>query len=304
MAEHDIIVVGAGPAGLTAGVYGVRGGARVLLLEAGLPGGRVNYTHQVENYPGFQEAVGGMELAERMRAQAERIGVEFESEEVTALEVSDGLPVIGTKKGVRETKAVVIASGSRARALGVPGERRLLGRGVSMCAVCDGSFFRGMSVAVVGGGDSACKEALHLARICDSVHIVHRRDALRAAKVLQERVFSEPKITVHWSRVVKAFEGEERLERLLLASTKGEEDVTLEVAGAFLYVGNLPNAEFVKAPLERDDGGYIVTDERMRTTVERIYAAGDVRAKFLRQVVTAAADGAIAACDALERWME
>ena len=298
----DILIIGGGPAGLAAGVYAVRAGAKPVLFEQQLPGGRVNYTDIVENYPGF-EPTSGMELALKLVQHAQRFGVEIRQEKVERLTVEKGVAV-ETSKGSYEAPCAIIATGTRAKTLGVDGEKELLGRGISLCAVCDGPLYKGKEVVVVGGGDSALTEALFLTRFVERVHLVHRRDEFRGAATLVQRVRNNEKITLHLSRVVKRFESEGgKLKRVVLASTKGEPDQTLEVEGAFLYVGNTPNTEFLEVKLEQDRGGYIVTDERMRTSVERLFAAGDVRAKVLRQIATAVADGAVAAVSAVEEWL-
>jgi len=300
----DILIVGGGPAGLTAGVYALRAGAEPLVFEPMLPGGRINYTDTIENYPGV-DAASGMEFSLKLTQFAQRFGVEIVKEEVNALYAAEDGVHVETSKGKYKAKAAIVASGTRARTLNVEGEKELLGRGISLCAVCDGPLYRDKEVLVVGGGDSALKEALFLANIVRHVHLVHRREQFRGAAMLAQRVRSHPKITLHLARVVKRFEAEGgRLARVVLESRKGEPDEVVEVQGAFLYVGNTPNTEFIKVELEKDGGGFILTDERMRTSHERIYAAGDVRAKALRQVVTAAADGAIAAVSAVEDWLE
>ena len=304
MRKTDVLIVGAGPAGVAAALYAKRAGAETLIVDNGLVGGKVNYTDIIENYPALAEPVSGMEFGEKLRRQLQNLELEVVSDEVKELSIKDGLPIVKTKEEEMTAEVVIIATGCSPKRLNVEGEEKFQGRGISFCAVCDGPLFKEKEVAVVGGGDSACEEALYLARLVKCVHLIHRRNELRAVKVLQERVFSNPKISLHLERIVVRCEGDVRIRRVVLRSTKDGSEETLDVDGVFLYVGNEPNTGFIKVELEKDDAGFIVTDENMRTSVERVYAAGDVRSKSLRQIVTAAADGAIAASDAIKKYLE
>jgi len=304
MGDYEIVVIGAGPAGVAAALYAKRAGAKTVIIDDGLVGGAVNYTDYVENYPGLSKPVSGMEFGNILNEQMERFGAERFNERVEKLFLKDGLPFIKTSISEIVGKVAIIATGCRPKKLNVEGEERFIGRGVSFCAVCDGPLFKDKEVAVIGGGDSACEEAIHLARFAKRVHLIHRRNKLRAFKILIERVSSNPRITLHLERVVSRYEGDIRLRRLVLRSTIDGSEETLEVEGAFLYVGNEPNTGFIECEIKKDENGFIITDDNMLTSVERVYAAGDVRAKPLRQIVTAVSDGAVAASDAVKRYLE
>lgn len=297
---HDIIIVGGGPAGLTAGLYAARAGADVLLLEAGMPGGQASITVNIENYPGFPEGVGGPDLALAMEKQAVQAGMQIRYERVTALSLKGEVKRIDTEEGILEAKAVILAMGAQSRRLGIPGEDGLSGRGVSWCATCDGALYRGKPVAVIGGGNTAVEEALYLAALCPQVHLIHRRDEFRAERVLGERVKADSRIIIHWNSVVESFEGEKRLEALRLKNVRSEQVQALPVSGAFVAIGKLPDTELVADQLTLDESGYIVAGEDTRTSLRGVYAAGDLRIKPLRQVATAVADGAVAATMALQ----
>ncbi|MBC7338666.1 MAG: thioredoxin-disulfide reductase [Firmicutes bacterium] len=302
MAEgvYDVVVLGAGPAGLTAAIYAGRARLDTVVIDHGVPGGQVATTDMVENYPGFPQGVSGAELAGLMNEQAERFGARIEMAEVEGLAREGDLWRVDTSEGPYRARAVIVATGTRPRELGVPGEKEFRGRGISYCATCDGAFFRDKPVVVVGGGDSAVTEAEFLTRFASHVTIVHRRDQLRAARSLQERVLDNPKINVRWNAVVTSFLGEDRLQRVRLRDVKTGTESEVEAEGAFIYVGLLPNTSFLNGVVPLDEGGYLVTDEAMALPVPGLFAAGDVRRKRLRQVATAVGDGAVAAMAAEE----
>ncbi len=300
--KYDVIIIGAGPAGLSAAIYSARGGLKTAIFEKAIVGGQINVTDEVENYPGFEEPISGFELTAKMRAQAERFGTDFFDEEISALGLEGLCKVVETGSGKHRARSVIICTGAHPRLLNVPGEERLTGRGVSYCATCDGALYREKVVAVVGGGDSAIEEALFLTRFAKKVIVIHRRDELRAQKIIQERAFKNPKIEFIWDTVVQEFHGETRIEKLGLVNRKTKEVSMLPIDGAFVYVGILPNNELLESRIELDSAGFVFTDTHMQTNVPGIYAAGDIRHTVLRQVVTAASDGAIAAWSA-EKWI-
>lgn len=295
MEKKELVIIGGGPAGLSAGIYASRAEVETVLLERGVPGGLVMSTHFIENYPGFGEGIGGPELMIEMDKQARRFGLEILSKSVDSIGVTDKGIIIKTSSGDINAGAVIIATGVSHQLLGVKGEAQFTGRGVSYCATCDGAFFRGKSVAVVGGGDAAVEEANFLTRFADKVYIIHRRDELRATKIVQKKAFENPKIDFVWSSVVEEIQGTDTVNTLIVKNVRSNERKPLSVEGAFIYVGNKPNSDLVKDIVNLDQNGFIITDENMMTSSKGIYAAGDVRQKFLRQVVTAVADGAIAA---------
>ncbi len=299
--EHELAVVGGGPGGLTAGIYAARGRLDAILLEAKpLTGGQILLTDVVENYPGFPEPLSGAELVEKMRKQAERFGLQFATAEITNVRAADGKYLLESAKNNYLAKAVIVATGTESRKLGVPGEKDFWGMGVSTCATCDGPLYGDRPVAVVGGGDSAVKEAVYLAKFASKVHVIHRRDKLRAEKIIQEQAFAREKIEFVWDTVVTEVVGDEGLTGLKLKNVKTEEERELAVDCVFLYVGVHPNTDFVKDLVKLDESGLIVTDEDMRTSAPGIFAAGDCRSKTLKQVVTAVGEGAAAAFSAQE----
>ncbi len=292
---YDTLIIGGGPGGLTAGLYAARAGLSVALLEKGLPGGQISTTFRVENYPGFPEGIGGPELGSVIEQQAAHFGVQIVLTEVTGVELGGQIKLVGATNGDYRGWTVIVATGANPAALNVPGEEQLRGKGVSYCATCDGAFFRGKDVAVVGGGDAAVEEALFLTRLARKVTIVHRRDALRATKVAQDRAFADPKIEFRWDTVVDEILGQDEVRGLALRNVKTGARSELAVEGVFIYVGMRPNTQFLGGQLAMDAQGYIITNEEMETNVPGVFAVGDVRRKRLRQVVTAVADGAIAA---------
>lgn len=291
---YDTIIIGAGPAGMTAALYAARGNLKVALLERGIPGGQLNNTADIENYPGFAK-ISGPELADHMFQPLEGFGVEYIFGLVSSVEDQGDHKIVHTDSGDFQTKTVVVATGSAHRSLGVPGEAEYNSRGVSYCAVCDGAFFRGEDILVVGGGDSAVEEALFLTQMGKSVTIVHRRDELRAQKVLQDRAFANEKIRFIWDSVVKEIKGDERKVQSVVLENVKTGMVTEEAFGAvFIYVGLDAVSEFVKDLGITDENGWIPTDKEMKTKVDGIYAVGDIRQKDLRQITTAVGDGAVA----------
>ena len=296
----DIAIIGGGPAGLSAGLYAARGGANVVLFEELFVGGQAANTHQIDNYPGFEAGIAGSELGMKMEQQAARFGLTVRYQAIQKLELSERAHRIHTAKGVEEAKTIILAMGAAPRPLGLPCEAALTGAGISYCATCDGAFFRNRAVAVAGGGDTALSDALYLARFASKVYLIHRRDALRGSAVLQQAVFAEEKIELVWSSVVTELLGDDVLGGLTVEHVQTKETRGLDVAALFVAVGTLPRNALIKETLACDAGGYVITDAAMRTSVPGVYAAGDVRNTPLRQVVTAAADGAVAATQALE----
>ena len=300
---YDVIIIGGGPAGLTAGIYSSRSKLDALLVERGIPGGTMMITERIENYPSLVEPISGPELAESMRLQAERFGLKFETAEVQSLDLSSAEKIVRTTKGDFKSRAVIIAVGAKYRTLNVPGERELSGRGVSYCATCDGWFFRDKKLAVVGGGDTAVEDACYLTKFATEVTIIHRRDKFRAAKMLQDRAFANPQIHVIWDTVVDEIVGDDVVTGLRLRNVKTGKVSELPVDGVFVLIGQDPDTAFLAGQVAVDEAGYILTDEDMHTNVPGVFAAGDARKKSFRQVVTACADGAIAANSA-DKYIE
>ena len=294
---YDTIIIGAGPAGMTAALYAARSNLKVALIEGGLPGGQMNNTSDIENYPGYAN-ISGPELAEKMFEPLENLGVEHLYGFVENIEDHGDVKKVITDDEEFETRTVIVATGSKHRLLGVPGEEELNSRGVSYCAVCDGAFFRDQDLLVVGGGDSAVEEAIFLTQFAKSVTIVHRRDELRAQKVLQDRAFANEKINFIWDSVVKEIKGENRVESVVIENVKTNQVTEHAFGGVFIYVGLDPVSDFTKDLQIQDESGWIVTDDHMKTSVAGVFAVGDVRQKDLRQVTTAVGDGAIAGQEA------
>ena len=294
---YDTIIIGAGPAGMTAALYAARSNLKVALIEGGLPGGQMNNTSDIENYPGYAN-ISGPELAEKMFEPLESLGVEHLYGFVENIEDHGDVKKVITDDEEFETRTVIVATGSKHRLLGVPGEEDLISRGVSYCAVCDGAFFRDQDLLVVGGGDSAVEEAIFLTQFAKSVTIVHRRDELRAQKVLQDRAFANDKINFIWDSVVKEIKGENRVESVVIENVKTNQVTEHAFGGVFIYVGLDPVSDFTKDLQIQDESGWIVTDDHMKTNVAGVFAVGDVRQKDLRQVTTAVGDGAISGQEA------
>lgn len=292
--KYDVIVIGAGPGGLTAGLYASRANLSVLILDRGIYGGQMNNTAEVENYPGFKSILGP-DLAEKMYQGATQFGAEYAYGSVEKVEVNGDLKQVITDSETYEAPVVIIATGSQYRKLGVEGEVEYAGRGVSYCAVCDGAFFKDQPVAVIGGGDSAVEEGVYLAKLASNVNIIHRRDQLRAQKILQERAFANDKIDFTWDTVVTKINGDgQKVTSVSTHNKKTGEDGELKVNGVFIYVGVIPLSEPFKELGITDEQGWIKTDELMQTSLPGVYAIGDVRAKELRQITTAVGDGSIA----------
>lgn len=292
--KYDVIVIGAGPGGLTAGLYASRANLSVLILDRGIYGGQMNNTAEVENYPGFKSILGP-DLAEKMYQGATQFGAEYAYGSVEKVEVNGDLKQVITDSETYEAPVVIIATGSQYRKLGVEGEVEYAGRGVSYCAVCDGAFFKDQPLAVIGGGDSAVKEGGYLAKLASNVNIIHRRDQLRAQKILQERAFANDKIDFTWDTVVTKINGDgQKVTSVSTHNKKTGEDGELKVNGVFIYVGVIPLSEPFKELGITDEQGWIKTDELMQTSLPGVYAIGDVRAKELRQITTAVGDGSIA----------
>lgn len=303
MTTYDVIIIGGGPAGLAAGLYAGRAKLKTLLLEQMLAGGQAATTDLIENYPGAPEGTTGPQLTERMEEQAKKFGVEFLMAQVTGVDLKGREKTVITSEGSYRGKTVIIATGATHKKLGCPGEEEFTGRGVSYCATCDGAFYEDLPVAVVGGGDSAITEALYLTKFASRVYVIHRRDALRATKVVQDKAFAEPKIEFIWNSVVEEIKGGEMVEEVRLKNIKTGTLQDLPVKGVFVYVGLVPNTEFLKGQVKLDERGYIPVTANMETNVPGVFAAGDVTVKLLRQVVTAVGDGATAAV-AAEKYIE
>jgi len=295
---ENLIIIGSGPAGWTAGVYAGRARLSPLLITGSAPGGQMALTSEIENYPGFPQGLSGQELTQLMQQQAERFGTRVQMDEVTAIELSNHPFKVTTYGDEYETKSLIIVTGTSPRKLGVPGEAEFRGRGISYCATCDGFFYQDRQVVVVGGGDSALEEAIFLTRFVTQVHVVHRRNRLRAEKVFQERAFRNEKIEFVWDSVITEILGEGKVAGVRLKNVKTEEESTLEADGVFIYVGVIPNTGFLGGQLELDDRGYIVTNRQCHTSMPGVFAAGDVQERVLKQVSTAVGSGAMAAMEA------
>lgn len=301
---RNVIVLGAGPAGLTAAIYATRAGLSPLVFEGAEAGGQLMLTTEVENYPGFADPILGPDLIAGMRAQAQRVGAEFLSEDAAQVDLSRRPFRITSQGGeAYETRALIIATGAKAKLLGLPGEQRLMGRGVSTCATCDGFFFRDRNVIVVGGGDTAMEEALYLSKLTKSVTVVHRRDQLRASKILQQRAMSNPKISFVWNHTVADIVGDGKVSGVKLRDLRTDRLVERPIDGVFVAIGHMPNTGLFRGQLAIDDNGYIIRAHRSATSVEGVFAAGDVHDHTYRQAVTAAGYGCEAAIDA-ERWLQ
>jgi len=304
MDNYQVIIIGGGPAGLTAGLYTSRAHLKTVLLEAMIPSGQAYMAESVENYPGFPDGISGKELIEKFIQQATKFGLEIQQfTKVEKIEVAGEKKIVISGEKRLSTTAIIIASGAQANKLGVPGEEEFTGQGVSYCATCDGAFFEDQEVAVVGGGDTAVEDALYLTRIVRKVFLIHRRDSLRAQKILQNTAFADSKIEFMWDTVVKEIKSKDMERILILENIKNSRQNELAVQGVFIAIGQRVNVDFVQGLVEMDKNGYITTDQNCTTSVPGIFAAGDVRKKGLRQITTAVGDGALAASSA-EKYIE
>ncbi|MFY9263060.1 MAG: thioredoxin-disulfide reductase [Actinomycetaceae bacterium] len=303
---HDVIIVGSGPAGWTAAIYTARAGLKPIVLGGTLePGGALMTTTEVENFPGWPEGIAGPELMEKMQAQAERFGAEMRYEDAVELKLDGEIKTVVTESDTYQAKTVILALGSEYRKLGAPGEAEMSGKGVSYCATCDGFFFRGKEIAVIGGGDSAVTEALFLARFGSTVHVIHRRDELRASKVMADRLLEVDNIKMHWNSVVESVNGDQMLQSLTLRDTVTGETRDLPVNGMFVSIGHVPRTAVLGGQLELDDAGYIEVDSpSAKTSVPGVFACGDVVDSTYQQAITSAGSGAVAALDAEAYLME
>ncbi len=302
---NNVLIIGAGPAGYTAGIYAARANLNPILFEGSTPGGQLTITTDVENYPGFPQGVQGPEMMQLFRQQAERFGTRIVTDVITRVDFSARpYKVWDSRDQLHEAHAVIIATGASALWLGLEAEMRLQGRGVSACATCDGFFFRGKDVVVVGGGDTAMEEANFLANMCNSVTVVHRRDQLRASKIMQQRAFDNPKIKFVWNSAIDEIldHGTEQVKAVRLRDTQTGETQEMPTDGVFIAIGHKPNTELFKGMLTMDDAGYLVTHDGTRTNIEGVFACGDVQDTVYRQAITAAGTGCMAAIDA-ERWL-
>lgn len=288
----DLVIVGAGAAGITAAIYASRAKLSFVILEKSFTGGQIINTYEIENYPGIK-ATSGFELGTMFREHAEALNVEFLSEEVLEIITEGTVKKIITNANIYETRTIIMATGASWRKLGATGEDKFSGLGVSYCATCDGAFYRGKTTVVIGGGDVAVEDAIYLSRLCKKVYLVHRRDELRAVKVLQEQLLKIDNIEILWNHEVDEIIGNEFVEQMKLHNNKTDEKRTIDINGVFVAVGSTPNSSLIKDKVETDNSGWVATDEECATNIEGVYAAGDLRVKKLRQVVTAAADGAI-----------
>ncbi len=296
---YDVIIIGGGPAGLSAGIYAKRAMMNALLIEKVGVGGQIIKTHMLENYPGFPE-VSGMELMEKMEEHAKKFDLEIKFADVRQIKDGSDVKTVVTSDDEFETRSVIVATGTRPKKLGVPGEDEFTGRGVSTCATCDGFFFTGKDVALVGGGDSAIVEAIFLTKMVNKVYVIHRRDELRAEKINQERAFKNQKIEFVWNSNLQSIEGTDTVEKVIVKNKLNDEIKEIQVGGVFMYVGVEPGTDFVEA--DKDRNGFLITGPDLSTSVPGIFAAGDCRTTLLRQVATAVGDGALAAVSA-ERYL-
>ena len=304
--DYDLVIVGSGPAGLTASIYAARARLNTLVLEKSATGGQILVTDWIENYPGFPEGLSGADLVMKMAEQAKRFGVEIETNQVLSMQVTDAVKKIVLDDRTVTCKAVILATGASPMKLGVPGEEEFYGKGISTCATCDAPFFRNSVVAAVGGGDTAVQESIFLTRFVEKVYLIHRRDELRATRILQERAMENPKIEIVWDSVLTAVNGSDAgVSSITVKNVKTGEQRELAVEGCFIWVGTAPNTSFLEGTVEVDRSGFVVVNEKMETSVPGVYAAGDVRNTPLRQVATAVGDAAIAAFEAaqyIEAW--
>lgn len=298
--EFDTVILGGGPAGLSAGIYASRGAVSTAIIDTSMLGGQPSNYLELENYPGFP-IIGGYDLMEKFEEHADKFGVQkFPMQEIVSVDLKSNPKIIKTQEAEFRAKTVIIACGAQPMKLGVPGEAEFVGRGVSYCAVCDGAFYKNKVVAVVGGGNAAVEEAMYFTKFADKVYVIHRRNELRADKIVQERAFKNEKIEFVWDSVVKEIRGENLVNTAVLENVKTKELSNLNVDGVFPYIGMTPNIEGISGQVEQDANGFIIVDETMKTSLDGVYAVGDVRKTPLRQVITAAADGAVGAVYAVK----
>ncbi len=295
---YDIIIIGAGPAGYTAGIYCSRARYDTLLISGILPGGQLMNTTDVENYPGFDEGIMGPDLMLTMRKQTERMGVEIIDDEVISVDFKSNPLKVSTASSTFEAKSVIVCTGANPRKIGLDGEQMFAGKGVSYCATCDGAFFKNQEIIVVGGGDSAMEEATFLTKFATTVHIVHRRDEFKASKIMQERALSNEKIKVHFNYVVEDIQGNQKFQKVILKNVKTNEKITLEASGLFVAIGHEPNSKILEGQIELDENGYVVLKNNTETNIPGVFCAGDIHDHRYRQAVTAAGFGCMAAIDA------
>ncbi len=307
---RDVVIIGSGPAGLTAAIYAGRANLSPLVIEgepsstSDQPGGQLMLTTDVENFPGFPEGVMGPELMSNFRSQAQKFGAEFITEKVTTVNFANRPFEINVGNNKHLARSVIISTGAQSLMLNIPNESRLIGHGLSTCATCDGFFFRDQEIAVVGGGDSALEEAIFLTRFASKVYLIHRRDELRASKIMQERAFQNPKLEFLWNNEVTQINGDQKLDGIILNNTVTSEKLDLKIQGLFIAIGHRPNTDLFKGHLELKDNGYLVTlPDSSRTAIDGVFACGDVQDDYYRQAITAAGSGCMAAIDA-ERWLE
>ena len=294
MAIYDMLIIGGGPGGYTAALYAARAGLNVMLLEKLSAGGQMAQSHQIDNYPGFEDGIDGFALADKMQRQAERFGAKTEYAEVYRVDLRATPKVVESSEGTFYGRTVVLATGANPRELGIPGERELVGRGVAYCAACDGMFFKGKTVAVVGGGNSAVADALLLSRIAKKVYLIHRRDSLRATKVYHEPLKNAENVEFLWSSQIEEFFHQDKLSGIRVKNLRSGEISQIDLDGVFVSIGRKPATDLVAGQLDLDDAGYVIAGEDTATNIPGVYAVGDVRTKQLRQIVTAVADGAVA----------
>ena len=292
---YDVVIIGGGPAGYTAALYASRAGLDTILIEKMSIGGQMTLTGDIDNYPGFDEGIDGFTLGMKMQQGAERFGAKTEYDEVTSVDLSDKIKKIATSSGEFLGKTIIVATGANPRELGIDGEKKLIGRGVHYCAHCDGRFYKDKTVVVVGGGNSAAADALYLSRLAKKVYLVHRRDSLRATKIYHEPLLNAENVEFLWDSKISQFIVEEKITGVKVRNLKTETDSIINCDGVFVSIGRKPATELFEGKLELDENGYIIADESTKTNIDSVFAAGDVRTKILRQVVTAVSDGAVAA---------
>ena len=297
-AKYDIIIIGAGPAGYTAGIYSSRARHNTLLISGILPGGQLMNTTDVENYPGFDQGIMGPDLMLTMRKQTERMGTKIIDDEVTSVDFKNNPLKVSTASNTFEANSVIVCTGANPRKIGLDGEQTFAGKGVSYCATCDGAFFKNQELIVVGGGDSAMEEATFLTKFASTVHIVHRRDVFRASKIMQERALSNEKIKVHFNCMVEDIQGDQKFQKAVLKNVKNNEKIILEAGGLFVAIGHEPNSKIFENQVELDENGYVVLKNNTKTNIPGVFCAGDVHDHTYRQAVTAAGFGCMAAIDA------